>query len=113
MLRDPKKEATIEEELFHAQLSPAQRQMLDIAQIFKQRGWCQNVTENAVGNVCLFGAVERTGMNFIAMNEFANYVLGTSWDDAGTTGDNLIQYNDAPGQTMRAIVRDLQYCALG
>jgi len=114
MLHDPKKEALIEEELFHAHLNPMQQQLLEIAQIFKDRGWCQQVAENAAGNVCLFGAVEHThARSFIGLKEFAEYVFGTVSGELSDVGDELIRYNDARGQTKNAIIRDLQYCALG
>jgi len=114
MLHDPKKEALIEEELFHANLNPMQQQLLEIAQIFKDRGWCQQVAENAAGNVCLFGAVEHThARSFIGLKEFAEYVFGTVSGELSDVGDELIRYNDARGQTKNAIIRDLQYCALG
>ena len=121
MLHDPKREASIEEELFHAGLNPTQRQMLEIADIFKHRGWCQHVTENSLGQVCLFGAVDRTAeRTFIGLEEFARFVLLTEPHDSRAArydlisfSDDLVRYNDAPGQTMRGIVRDLQYCALG
>ena len=121
MLHDPKREASIEEELFHAGLHPAQRQMLEIADIFRQRGWCQHVTENSLGQVCLFGAVDRTAeRSFIGLEQFARFVLFTAPNDPQAArydlisySDDLVRYNDAPGQTMHAIIRDLQYCALG
>jgi hypothetical protein len=114
MLHDPKKEATIEEELFHAGLRSEQRHMLEAAEIIKQHGWCQGSLLNARGQVCLLGAFQHLGLPCMpALNELALFIVGSRSTHPVATYHEIIKYNDTPGQTMPAIVRDLQYCALG
>ena len=57
MLHDPKKQAQVEEEIFHANLKEWQNILLRAAGIIKQHGWCRDEYENTSGQRCAWGGM--------------------------------------------------------
>jgi len=72
MLHDPKKEARIEEETFHAKLEDWQRLLLKAADKLRERGWTKYKLANEAHNVCAIGAMYLAcGANIMEMGEDA------------------------------------------
>lgn len=92
MLHDPKWD-----------LKPHQKVLLNAAQYIRDHGWCQHVTRDRQGRVCLSGALYRNAEEPDYTNAaYAVYAL---------IKENLAEWNDTPGRTEQEVIAVLEKAA--
>jgi len=140
MLHDPKREAQIAEEIFHASLEPWQRLLLQAVDEIRARGWVAGAYVSVGfknGSVCIMGALrfadhwlvdEVKGMHHIKKRGSRAYMAATrnlgdylkpvvikyrEWLIGDTPQSYVETYNDGHIDTTEDVIRVLHTVALG
>jgi hypothetical protein len=76
--------------------------LLAAAEYIEKHGWCQKRASNSLGQVCLFGA----------LNRVTNNLSNSEYDRVyKVLNDQPINWNDEPGRTKEEVVNALRKAA--
>ncbi len=120
MLHDPRKDAKIAEELFHAGLQPWQLELLAAAEKLKRDGWCRHELGRPIGPTCALGSLwmvrgflDDLGNVKLLTNANRHDARAQEFRLVKFLGDEVAYWNDEVAETVHDVVRVFQYVALG
>jgi hypothetical protein len=92
------------------EIDEAGKILLDTADYIERHGWCQNVYQNGLGNVCIMGALSRIVHRPVQLPEGRIMeILPRLTKYLGVT--RVDSWNDAPGRTKEQVVDALRGAA--
>ncbi len=124
MLHDPRKDAVIAEELFHAGLQPWQLELLAAAEKLKRDGWCRHQLGEQDGPTCAMGSLwairgKLMSYGFLDASDEDKFAMGEHVDrlerfiDTESIGFSVECWNDNYAMSVDDVIQLFQYVALG
>lgn len=88
-------------------LEPWQQQCLDAAAYIREHGWCQGDLENAAGNVCIYGALDKVSKDADVYRSAVTYLINTLEKELHYR-IGLDDFNDLPSCTQADVLKLLE-----